>query len=145
MSLTSDLRNLMDAGVPVDEAVEKVMAYASPDEVMHRARVALLQEARGMVRATTREIERRVGPRLTTQPSARAELVARTFTLPDGTFVDWLRATADQHRRRAGWQRQHAADCERDAELHERAAITIEGAGVSCLADLDAAAGAVAS
>ncbi len=67
-------------------------------------------------------------------------LAGRAFWLPDGTYVNWLEATPEQHRARAGWLRQDVQHVVAKAELHEEAARRIEAAGVRCLADLEVAA-----
>lgn len=73
---------------------------------------------------------------LATLPEARRELVSKTFPLPNGERVPWLKATAAQHRMRAEWQRKRGLSCLSDARIHEVAAEQIEASGVECLEDL---------
>lgn len=73
---------------------------------------------------------------LATLPEARRELVSKTFPLPNGERVPWLKATAAQHRMRAEWQRKRGLSCLSDARIHEVAAEQIEASGVECLEEL---------
>jgi hypothetical protein len=69
--------------------------------------------------------------------TARRLLMEQSFILPDGRWVEWLKATADDHLARAGWLLTQENSI-RDTRLaHEEAAQTIIAAGVTCLADLD--------
>jgi len=64
------------------------------------------------------------------------DLIETTFALPNGTRVPWLKATAEEHRARADWQRHLAGGCLANAEHHETAAEMIETAGVVCLEEI---------
>jgi hypothetical protein len=97
---------------------------------------------RNLCRSRVRAIEQSVDEELAllTAPDDRIrarEILAReTFALPDGTRVEWGRATAEQHLERARMQRRLAGDCIDDSKRHEQAAKEIRAAGVTCLDDL---------
>lgn len=58
------------------------------------------------------------------------------FILPDGEYVGYLAATADQHAARAEWLTSAAAIVSAAADHHQACAETIRAAGVRCLAEL---------
>jgi L-lactate utilization protein LutC len=66
----------------------------------------------------------------------REELVAQHFALPDGRWVRWDTATADDHIARAQWQETYASACTIDAQRHRQAAAFISQNGVTCLAEI---------
>lgn len=68
---------------------------------------------------------------------ARRTLMNDSFVLPDGRWVMWLEATADDHLARAGWLRSQEESIRETRVMHEQAARLITEAGVRCLADLD--------
>lgn len=78
----------------------------------------------------------RTGPSRTPRPRVRETLYFDMFPLPDGTFVEWGKATAAQHRARAQWLRQRSADDLAAAADHEAAADAIDAADAVCLNDL---------
>jgi hypothetical protein len=139
MNATLDgvLRKHLDAGKTPDEAAKAVLASREHRQLLLPL---LVWRAHKVTRQETRAVERRVRKAGVASPDARRELIERGFILPDGRFVEWLYATADEHLARAGWQRDNARAIVADAELHEEAAKRITEAGVTCLADLEEAA-----
>lgn len=93
---------------------------------------------RSYVRIIEQAVDRKLEIATTPQDrvAARRMLAEETFSLEDGSSVLWERATPEQHRARAAWQRKLAGECIADAERHEQAAREIEEAGVRCLRDL---------
>lgn len=69
--------------------------------------------------------------------SARQALVAQTFALPGGGFVEWTKATAADHRERAHWFKNQIDSMSKTVSLHELSARLIEDAGVTCLAEIE--------
>lgn len=133
-----ELRNLARQGTDPEEAADKVLASLSTKQVREIARPLLVWEATRAQRIHTRSIERKVAaaPDKQTRSDARRELIDRGFWLPDGRYVDWLKASADEHLERAEWLRGRAGAFVQTAVSHEEAAAEIREAGVSCLADL---------
>lgn len=132
---------LIDDGVDPDDAASRIVRRR---DIRDLVLPLVAEEARHTARSRTRTIEQRVDRLLAVSPDARCEarrtLVDERFILPDGRFVAWLDATADDHRQRAGWLRRQARAVEQTACRHELAAAEIEAAGVSCLRELEVAA-----
>lgn len=70
---------------------------------------------------------------------SRDDLLATRFALPDGRWVLWSEATAEDHLARAAMQDGLARSCSVDAERHRQAAALIEQRGVTCLAEISEA------
>lgn len=138
------LASLYDEGFAEDDAIDRVLVDADEATMARFVRVAMRDVYRNLDRTRTRHAEDGVRTSAVGQtlgdavsgPAARAALMERSFSLPDGRFVEWLSATADDHRMRARWQRANATGARLDAELHEAAAAVIVEHGVTCLADL---------
>lgn len=132
-------------GLTAEQAVAKILTRK---DIKILVRPLLMDEAQNLHRARTRRIEQQVDRDLAGDPpldlagraEARRALVAEQFVLPDGTWVNWLDATADEHRARAGWLRNLAAATLATAARHQQAAAEIESAGVLCLRDLEGVA-----
>lgn len=69
-------------------------------------------------------------------PEGLRSLFATPFALGDGTEVNWLLATSDQHRERIAKLSKLRDGLDRTISQHREAVTLIEEAGVSCLADL---------
>jgi hypothetical protein len=82
-------------------------------------------------------------PAATPQQGARtlARLASERFTLADGTVVDWLKATIEDHLARISYLRSIQARYNQGVDdtvrRHEEAVALIEAAGVSCLDEID--------
>jgi hypothetical protein len=119
---------------------EHVLATA-PREVIEAHLVNLIRWRASMsIRQRTRTVERRVisrtGGNRTTTVSDMAELVDKTFSLPDGRRVSWGEATIEDHQARAFMLRELAERTMITATQHERAAEMISTAGAACLNDI---------
>lgn len=68
--------------------------------------------------------------------SFRKKLSEKTFSLGDGQRVSWGEATVKDHQERITFLERHAAGLHRTADQHREAIKRIEGAGVTCLAEL---------
>lgn len=132
-TLTERLAFLLDKGASPEKAAARVLRALTDSELRALARPLVEWQAKKIYRDTTRKIE--VTADLT-EPTSRQTLVARQFPLPDGRWVTWGQATADDHRLRAGWQRNHADACVADAVRHEDAAALLDTRKVRCLDDL---------
>jgi hypothetical protein len=144
--LSARIRELAATGLDEDQITEQLLGEVRKLAEL-RALVTPVLRARVFryLRERTRTTEKRVwgsarqlvdGAESVDSVEAMRDLSNSTFALPDGRFVAWLDATADDHLARAGWQRGLAAAVVEDAERHEKAAAMIEEAGVSRLRDL---------
>lgn len=143
MSVSGVLRKLVDEGKTPEQAADAALSGARKADLVSFVRPLVVMKARQFQRSMIRDIEEEVDARIADGEdplSVRRKLSQSSFALPDGSYVDWLDATADQHLLRAGWQRNQAMALVADAERHEAAAAAIRAAGVSCLRDLEAAA-----
>ncbi len=143
MSMYQRMRAIAEDYTDVSDATYAYIDGLTVDEL----RVELFPHARQSMRILMRDEVRGVedevwgdaddGDELFTPTPKRLEkLIGKRFALPDGRFVHWLTATADEHRLRADMQRRNAAGCAKSAERHEHAAEMIEAAGALCLADI---------
>lgn len=139
------LRSLVEQGTDPETAADSLLAKTRKVDLATFVRPLLVIYARQCERKDTRRQEEEADIRLAhgEDPiSVRRKLSECTFSLPDGRRVAWLDASAEDHRSRADWQRHHATACLSDASRHDDAADEIDAAGVSCLRDLETAAGA---
>lgn len=137
------LRATVKAGATPEQAADRVLAAMRKADLAKLVRPLLVNEARRYARHETLVIEQEVDRRIADGEdpiSVRRKLSESTFPLPGRGRVNWLDATADDHRQRASWQRQLAHACDSDAERHEAAAAAIEAAGVTCLREIGQAA-----
>lgn len=149
-------RFIVDNHLDVDVAVDKTLAAVSRAKLAAFVRPIVMTEARRVARHVTRRIEdaafshpptvhattpRSVpsggGESRITTAEARQLLVAAQFVTPDGRWVTWGTATAEDHLARAEWQRGHAQACVTDADRHEYAAHLIAANNVTCLDEID--------
>ena len=138
LSLNHYIREQLDAGVAHTTIADKVTEC---DEWPAWATELLVARVHLVSRSRTRTVERSVVAGLRdvrgrNRASVRKRLASHGFALPDGTWVGWLDATADQHRERAAWLRSKAEGTIETAVSHEQAAKEIDRAGVACLKDL---------
>lgn len=70
-------------------------------------------------------------------PEARAQLLASTFALYDGTRVTWGEATVDQHAQRIARLDRLRQGTTNTIDRHKRALALITAANATCLNDLD--------
>ena len=143
MTIEEALRSAIKSGKTPEKATDYVLSKARKVDLATFVRPVVLMRARNYLRGETRAIEQEVDHRIADGEdpiSVRRKLAQSSFALPDGTYVDWLDATAEQHRARAGWSRHQSSSLVADAERHEAAASAITTAGVSCLRDLEEAA-----
>lgn len=134
------LRKSVKGGATPDEAADQLIAKMRKADLAALVRPLLVVHAQRYSRIATAALEREVDRRIAEGEdpiSVRRKLSESSFALPDGRYVTWLDATADDHRARAAWQRGQAASCVADAERHEVAAAAIEAAGVSCLREIE--------
>ena len=157
-SILDALRRLIkEDGMDVDAASDKVLGFVSRAKLAEFVRPVVLAEARRVARQVARSIEDAAfshpptngrtspadlssgggEPRLSTG-EARQALVATRFVLPDGQWVTWGQATAEDHRARAGWLRGLASTITTGAQRHEHAADLIDSHDATCLDDIDA-------
>lgn len=149
--LRAFLTEMLDSGMTEHEATDAALDSVLPKELKAFARPAIRNEARIAARMRVRVSESaartavtaspggRVGARIKsygTIVSARNELAKKTFAMPDGTRVEWNRATPEQHDQRAAWYRKLAGSNVEAAKLHETYAKTIREQGVSCFAEI---------
>lgn len=137
------LRSKVDAGCSPEEAAEQVIRSTPKTELAALVFPLLVVHARRFIRHGLRDIENEAHRLIDSGEDplvVRRKLSQTEFALPDGRYVSWGQATAEDHRLRAQWQRAHSASCIEDAERHEAAAALIETAGVSCLDSLGEAA-----
>lgn len=66
----------------------------------------------------------------------RKVMAKNQFALGDGTWVEFLKATPEQHEQRAAMLREQAAGFITNASLHDRCAEVIREHDVSCLAEV---------
>lgn len=130
----------------LDEATNAYLDSLS-DEDMRRTLFPYVRNSmRIVMRCETRGAEKKAFAGDTLADGSAAGLIGerlsalldKTFRLKDGRCISWGRATADEHRERAEWQRYLASGCLNDADHHDTAAAMIEAAGVTCLEDIEA-------
>lgn len=132
----SEAISLMEEGMEAEDAVASLLKRK---EFMPNIVKLLAGQLRAQYRATTsRPAEQEAATALVSGnvESARSQLLGHSFALPNGKFVPWVEATADEHRARSMWQRNRARSITQDATLHEFAAQLIEEAGVRNLGEI---------
>lgn len=67
-------------------------------------------------------------------------LLPEGFVLPDGRWVTWGEATVEDHEARIGWLTGQMEALGQDVDRHRQAIKVIRQHGVSCLAEVEAAA-----
>lgn len=152
----------------LQEAIEKVIEdgpTASPSDLAHQVmqlvskdalEPLLVEHLTRVQRDRTRETERMTFRKLMDRefgepvcmPSGYDEPASHTlsrlakerFALADGTVVDWLKATADDHLARISYlrsiQARYNQGVDETVRRHERAIEAIESAGVTCLEEV---------
>lgn len=135
MTIYARLRELvLDDGLDPAAAADLVLADPAFLELV---RPLIIGQAARFVRADTRAAERKVAAAGgLTRPEARRLLAGRSFATPDGRFVAWLDATADDHEARSGWLRGQAAACIETAHLHARAAELLRSTDAGSLSEV---------
>ena len=131
---------LIDLGHDQTTATDLLLAEVPAKDKAAVLRGLVLAEADRISRNRTHSRERQVAQRIAAGGDpikARRKLAGDSFALPDGTSAEHLTASAEQHRLRAGWLRDHASGVLATASFHDDCADAIEAAGVTCLADLD--------
>lgn len=119
----------------IDAAVKQAMAKP---EVRGDIERLLRSEAQHAYRWVVRGNEDRAAEDLAAGvdwSSAQKNLLGNKFPLR-GRFIEWNKATAQQHRERGEFHMQFSNTHAEKAQLHFEAADAIEKAGVQCLADL---------
>lgn len=128
-----------------DHSVEEVeLARVVLDALLRSGQLDLLlpilaDEIRRIRRAQVRRIERRVGE----SPSAQGgwlQLLPEGFATVDGRFVTWGEATVEDHEGRIEWLQGQIEALGQDVERHQQAIKLIREHGVTCLAEVEAAA-----
>lgn len=133
---------LLSEGVAPEVAAAMSLDGMTKAQLIEFVRPEVERLARTIDRSRVRRVEHRTLPVTDgkTSPDGLSDLLAECFLLPDDGFVRWGEATAEQHERRAVWQRSNAAEIIADAERHEWAATLIRSAGATCLNDLGVSA-----
>lgn len=129
---------------------ERVLARSTKADLLPLVAAEVQAEQRHRVRQVERRAFREVFEQASASTAERRASIApglrrlfdTPFALGDGSRVDWLKATADEHRQRIASLAKIRDGLDRTIVQHEEAVRMIEGAGVHCLADLgdDAAA-----
>lgn len=132
--------------VDVNEATWAYLNAFEEDELRDKlfpyVRAAMVCLQRSIVRRVEEDVFSGDGAGLRAESAVagllanRLALLNQTFSLADGTRVEWLKATIAQHRERAEMQRRLAGNCLVDAERHEQAAKLIKKFKVTCLAEI---------
>jgi hypothetical protein len=126
---------------------ERVLAMRLVVELHTSGRCNLLvplltDEIRRLRRRHTLRVER--GVKLASDAPAAdggwLQLLEEGFATVDGRFVTWGEATVEDHESRLEWLRGQVAALNEDVDRHEQAIKLIREHGVTCLAEVEAAA-----
>lgn len=132
-------------GSTPEKAVDRFFRDLSvPHPAADLLRPVLIEDARRVKAIVSQQAANTVAGQLRSGDinpiEVRRALAKNEFALLDGTWVEWLKATPEQHEQRASALRQQVAGVLASVSLHERCAEVIREHGVSCLGEVPASA-----
>lgn len=123
------------------ELARRVLATLTGSGQLDLLLPILADEIRRVRRHRTARIERAtIGGQGEGAEGGWLRLLPEGFVLPDGRWVTWGEATVEDHEARIGWLSGQIEALGQDVDRHQQAIKVIREHGVSCLAEVEAAA-----